>query len=461
MMLPKYFRDELKACLSLSIPLASAQLAQSMNGFVDTVMMGTLGSQYLAAGGLGATTFMFLLLINTGLLSAVSPIASEAHGRGDADRVAQSTVQGLWVALLISIPVTVLLGHSAPLLRVLGQEEEIVVLSASYLRAIALGYFPALVFVVLRNFVSALSRPQSVMIIMVAGVGLNAIANYALIYGAFGLPALGLVGVGWASTVSFWAMSLALGVYVFGRSPFKMYRIWHRLTDLQRQLLQEILRVGLPIAILSGFETGLFSLTTFLAGHFGAPTLAAHQIALQTAAICFMVPFGVSQATTVRVGQFIGQRQPLAARRAGYAGVAIGAVFMALMAVFIMTLPRLIISFYVDVNDPQNQEVITIAAGLLGVAAMFQIFDGVQVTTLGALRGIKDTRIPMGIGMVAYWGVGFTTGYITGFHLGMGGVGLWLGLAVGLGVAAIALIWRFHHLMLRAECPQASPQSIE
>ncbi|MEL6319195.1 MAG: MATE family efflux transporter, partial [Cyanobacteria bacterium J06626_14] len=299
------FRNELKACLSLAIPLASAQLAQSMNGFVDTVMMGKLGGQYLAAGGLGATTFMFLLLINTGLLSAVSPLAAEAHGRGNTDGVTQATVQGLWIALLMSIPVTLVLCHSAPLLRAMGQNETIVRLASDYLRAIALGYFPALVFFVLKSFVSALFRPGSVMVIMVVGVALNAIANYLFIYGVFGFPALGLVGVGWASTVSYWVMSIALGMDVLWRSPFRQYRLWSRLMIIRGYLLWEVLRIGLPIAALSLFETGLFSLTTFLSGHFGASTLAAHNIALQTAAICFMVPLGVSQATTVRVGQFI------------------------------------------------------------------------------------------------------------------------------------------------------------
>ncbi|MEM9447650.1 MAG: MATE family efflux transporter [Cyanobacteria bacterium P01_E01_bin.6] len=441
-------RNELRACLSLSIPLASAQLAQSMNGFVDTLMMGTLGSQYLAAGGLGATTFTFLQLINTGLLSAISPLASEAHGRGESDYVAQTTVQGLWLSFVVSIPVTILLWNSAPLLRMLGQEETITVLAASYLRAIALGYFPALLFVVLKNFVSALSRPKPVMVIMVAGVALNAIANYLFIFGAFGFPALGLVGVGWASTVSYWVMSITLGAYILWRSPFKAYRIWHRITQIRWHILREVCRLGLPIAMLAIFETGLFSLTTFLAGRFGSSTLAAHHIALQTAAICFMVPFGISQATTVRVGQFIGQCQISAARLAGYVGIATGAAFMAVMALLMMILPKTIISLYLDLDDPQNSEVITIAIALLGVAAMFQILDGIQVTALGALRGIKDTRIPMGIGIIAYWGIGFTGGYISGFQLGMGGVGLWLGLAMGLGVAAIALTWRFHYLML-------------
>jgi MATE family multidrug resistance protein len=441
------FLYELRICLSLSIPLASAQLAQAMNGMVDMVMMGNLGSQYLAAGGLGAVTFNFLLIITTALVSAVSPLAAEAFGKGEGKRVAQTTVQGLWIALFCSIPVMYLMWHSSPLLRLLGQEESIVMLAAEYLRAIAPGLFPAIAFAVLRCFVSALSRPQSVMVIMVAGVALNAIANYILIFGKLGFPALGLVGVGFASTVSFWVMAVALGLYVWGRSPFKAYHIWRQVHVIRGEILWAVLKIGLPIAVLATFEAGLFNITTFLAGQLGTDTLAAHHIALQTAAICFMVPFGISQATTVRVGQLIGQHNSGDAKLAGYAGILSGSVFMALMALLMILLPKTIISIYINLNDPQNQDVIAIAVALLGVAALFQIVDGIQVTALGALRGLQDTRIPMMIGIVAYWGIGFTCGYIAAFRLDMGGVGLWLGLAVGLCLAAIALTWRFHHLM--------------
>ncbi len=441
------FLHELRICLGLSIPLASAQLAQAMNGMVDMVMMGNLGSQYLAAGGLGATTFNFLLIINSALVSAVSPLASEAVGQADEKRVSTITVQGLWIALFFSMPVMYLLWHGAPLLRLLGQEESIVVLTAQYLQAIAPGYFPALAFVVLRCFVSALSKPQSVMAIMIAGVALNAIANYLFIFGKLGVPALGLMGVGIASSLSFWVMAAALGLYVWGRSPFKAYAIWQQVHVIRWEILWAILTIGLPIAVLAAFEAGLFNITTFLAGQVSTQTLAAHHVALQTAAMCFMVPFGVSQATTVRVGQLMGQRNSADARLAGYAGILIGTLFMAMMAVLIILLPKTIISVYINLNDPGNQEVIEIAVSLLSIAALFQIVDGIQVTALGALRGLQDTRIPMMIGIVAYWGVGFTCSHIAAFRLSMGGVGLWLGLAVGLCLAAIALSWRFHHLM--------------
>lgn len=441
------FLTELRSCLYLAIPLASAQLAQASTGFIDTIMMGVLGSQYLAAGGLGATTFTFLLLNSTAILSAVSPLVAEAYGQDDSVTVTQMTVQGLWIAGAITLPFSLIIWNAAPLLRVLGQEESTVLLATEYLQAIVWGLFPILVFTVLKNFVSALSKPRSVMVIMVAGVVLNAIANYTLIFGKFGFPAMGLPGVGWASTLSYWFMGVSLTLYVLLRSPFNHYPIWRSLFQIRPSLLRTILDVGFPVGLLATFETGLFSATTLLAGRIGASTLAAHHIALQTAAITFMVPFGISQATTVRVGQLMGQRNPGSARLAGYAGIAAGMAFMGTMAIVMMTLPQQIVGLYLNLSDPQNQEVIGVAIALLSVGAMFQLFDGIQVIAAGALRGLKDTRMPMLIGIVAYWGIGLTVGYLSAFRLGLGGVGLWLGLALGLFVAAIALTWRFNRLI--------------
>lgn len=447
MSLRSSFLAELRACLYLAIPLASAQLAQATTGFVDTVMMGILGGQYLAAGGLGATTFTFLLIISTAIVSAVSPLAAEAYGQENSQRVTQVTVQGLWLAVIITLPLSLLIWNAAPLLRMLGQQETIVVLAADYLRAVVWGLLPALIFTVLKSFVSSLSKPRSVMVIMVAGVVLNGVANYTLIFGKLGLPALGLSGVGWASAFSYWVMAIALGLYVQVRSPFNCYFIWRSLMQVRLPLMRSILNVGLPIGLLATFETGLFGATTLLAGRIDATTLAAHQIALQTAAVTFMVPYGISQATTVRVGQLIGQRNPARARLAGYAGIAAGMAFMGVMAITMLTLPRQIVGLYLNLSDPQNLDVVEVAIALLSVGAMFQLFDGIQVIAAGALRGLKDTRVPMLIGVFAYWGIGLTSGYACGFIWGLGGVGLWLGLVLGLGVAALALSWRFYRLM--------------
>jgi len=440
-------RQEIAECLHLSLPLAGAQLAFAATGFVDTVMMGGLGSDYLAAGGLGATTFTSLLVVGTGVVSAVSPFIAEAYGAQQADRAGRMMDQGIWLAIAVALPITILLGNAAPVLRLLGQEETVVRLAAQYLRAIAWGYLPGLLFVVLRSFVTALSQPRPVILIMGLGVGLNAIANYILMYGKLGLPALGLVGIGWSSTLVYWSMGFALVVYVMRQPQYAVYRPFRTVHRFQGRLFGELIAVGLPIGILATFETGMFSVVTFMAGHLGTTALAAHQIALQTIVITFMVPLGISQAMTVRVGQLVGRQQESQARRAGYVGLALGLAFMGSMATVMLVAPQLIVALYLDITLPDNQDVVRGAIALLAVGGIFQLFDGAQVVSAGALRGLKDTRIPMVVGVVAYWIVGLPSGYLGGFVLGLGGVGLWCGLAIGLAIAAITLTWRFHRLL--------------
>lgn len=434
---------EIKACLALAIPLAGAQLSQSATAFVDTLMMGWLGRDTIAAGGLGATTFNTLLIIGMSIAGAVSPLVAEAYGAGQPNRVERVVRQGFWLALLLAIPATVLLWNAAPLLQRLGQGADTVALSERYLRAIAWGFFPSMGFAVLRHFVSALSLTRPIIITIIGGTLLNITGNYILMLGKFGFPALGIAGLGWASTLSMWATFLGLSAYVLSQSHFKIYRPFQDLHRFEWRVFRELLRVGLPIGGLSVVEVGLFSVTTILMGQLGTVPLAAHQIALQTVALSFMVPLGISFATTVRVGQQLGQGDPKAAQLAGYVGIALSGLFMCIMGTLFWTLPEQIVSLYLNVNDPANADVVPLAKALLAVAAVFQIADGIQVTAAGALRGLKDTYIPMVIGAIAYWGIGLPSGYTLGIHLGFGGTGLWCGLAIGLVIAAAVLTWRF------------------
>jgi MATE family multidrug resistance protein len=437
---------EIRESTNLAAPLASAQLAQATTGFVDTVMVGMLGSQSLAAGGLGAITFSALLIIGINVVSAVSPLVAEAYGSEKFYQVGRVANHGLWLALILSIPITVLIWNAAPLLRLLGQEEANVVLAESYLRAIVWGFPPALAFAALKSFVAGLSKPRSVMVIMVLSVVLNGAANYVLMFGKFGLPALGLAGAGWASTICYWSMFIALAVYILRQQSLNCYQVFWDLPYFNGSIFWNIVKIGWPIGVLAAFETGMFTITTFLAGHLGTTTLAAHQIAIQTATVTFMVPLGISQATTVRVGRFMGQRHITNAQLSGYVGIGLGALFMSVMALLMWMFPQFIVSIYLDIQNPENQSVVAIATSLLSVAAIFQIFDGIQVIAAGALRGLQDTHIPMMIGIVSYWVVGFSSSAVLGVGLKLGGVGLWYGLALGLAVAAIILTWRFHRL---------------
>ncbi|MEH1860593.1 MAG: MATE family efflux transporter [Nostoc sp.] len=432
----------------LAVPLAAAQLAQSATGFVDTVMMGWLGSKTIASGGLGAVLFSFCLLIVAGIVSAVSPLAAQAYGAGNREKVGTIVRLGLGISLVLGIPITLLLYNGGALLLLLGQDANTVALAEIFLRAIALGFIPALGFAVLKSFLSALLQPQLVMVTVVLGTLFNITANYVLMFGKLGFPALGLAGIGWASTLSLWSMFVALAVYIYNQPRFAVYGIFrpssHEGFPLEhRRIIGEIFQVGLPIGGLIAVEAGLFTVVTFLIGQLGTNALAAHQIALQTISISFQMALGISLATTIRVGQLAGQNDLVGARLAGYVGIAIAALSMGVVAIAFWLVPKSIISLYIDINNQNNADVVALAVKLLAVAAIFQIVDGVQVTAAGALRGLKDTRIPMLIGIFAYWCVGLFTGYTFGISLGSGAIGLWWGLAIGLAIAAIILTWRF------------------
>ncbi|MBW4425222.1 MAG: MATE family efflux transporter [Nostoc desertorum CM1-VF14] len=440
--------SEVKKCLVLAVPLAAAQLAQSATAFVDTVMMGWLGSQTIASGGLGAIIFSFCLLIANGIVSAVSPLAAQAYGAGNTEKVGTIVRLGLGISLILGMPITLLLYNAGALLLLLGQDANTVALAEIYLRAIALGFIPGLGFGVLKSFLSALLRPQLIMVTVVLGTLLNITGNYVLMFGKLGFPALGLAGIGWASTLSLWAMFVALTVYVCNQREFAVYGIFRPLSNEAfsleyRRIIGEIFHVGLPIGGLIAVEAGLFTVVTFLIGQLGTNALAAHQIALQTISISFQIALGISLATTVRVGQLAGQNDLIATRRAGYVGIAIAGLSMGIAGIVFWLVPKSIISLYIDTSNQNNADVVALAVKLLGVAAIFQIVDGVQVTAAGALRGLKDTRIPMLIGIFAYWCVGLLTGYGFGIWSGYGAIGLWWGLAIGLAIAAIILTWRF------------------
>ncbi len=367
-----------------------------------------------------------------------------AHGAGQPQQVTAIARQGLWFALFLAVPLTVMGLCGTPLLLALGQQPETVVRTQIYLDAIAWGYVPALLFAALRSVVSALSKPRSVMVIVMVGTVVNIIGNYTLMFGKFGFPALGLAGIGWASVLSLWVMLGLLIGYIFRQPSLRAYGIVQQFPWLEWKPLQVLLQVGLPIGCMMAVETGMFAITSFLMGHLGTIPLAAHQIALQSSALSFNIPLGISFATTIRVGYWFGLRGWAGARLAGWVGIGLGGVTMLLTALLFLGVPRWVVGLYLDVKDPANAAVLDLATRLLGVAAVFQLVDGMQVNASGALRGLQDTRVPLAIAIVAYWGVGLSSGSFLSRRWGWGAVGLWWGLALGLTVAAIVLSLRFY-----------------
>ncbi len=438
-MLKKEFRET----IVLAAPLILSQLAQTSMSFVDTLMAGWLGRQQLAGVAVGGAVFFPVILICLGILIAVSPVVSQGYGAGDRNTVGCAVGQGLRLATLLAIPASLVMWNGGALLSWMGQEEQTVVLAQGYLRAISWGVAPCLWFGVLRYFVEGLSRPRVVMVIAGAAMVLNIGANYVFMYGKLGFPALGLAGCGWASTLIYWSMFLSLVLFIAGRGELGEYGVFSHVGRTDWHYFSELFRLGWPIGILQGLEVGLFSITAILMGLFGTTVLAAHQIALQCAAYAFMVPLGLSLAVSVRVGQAVGRKDLLGAQRAGYVGMGLGAGVMMVSAICFWTFPGFIVSLFLDIERGANAEVVSQAVVLLIVAAVFQVFDGIQVTAAGALRGLKETRTPMIVGVLAYWVVGLGSGYILAFQLGWEGVGLWWGLVLGLTTAAILLLWRF------------------
>jgi MATE family multidrug resistance protein len=442
---------EVREFTKLAIPLASAQVAQAVVGFVDTLMMGHLGAESLAAGGLASSVFQLVLNTTSGIVMSVSPLVAEAYGAGRKTQVEQIARQGLWLSVMIGIPMMLVISHLNAVMIHLGQSERTVMLADGYLDYILWGFFPAIGFAMLRGYVSALSQARPVMIIVILGTIVNVTGNYILGYGKFGFPRMELAGLGLASGLSFWVMFLALFLYTCNNQALREYRFWRELHRLRPQLLWQLVGIGVSIAVTIAVEYGLFTAVTFFMGTLGTETLAAHQTVYQTVFLLFMVPLGMSYAATVRVGQWMGQHDRQATRQAGYVSVAAAAGFMALTAIVLLLFRQPIIGIYLNLNDPESANVINLAVPMLMIAALAQFLDGVQRVAMGALYGLQDTRTPMILSIVTFWGIGLTSGYVLGFQMGFGGLGLWIGQSIGVAVAGVIFLWRFHS--------QTSPKS--
>jgi multidrug resistance protein, MATE family len=439
------WRREFRAMSLLAAPLVLAQLAQNGMSVVDTLMVGRLGPRDLAGIALGGSTFTFVLILCMAVLFAVGPMVAQAHGARRPEDAARATRQGLWMALALSVPGVIVFLEAGPLLVLTGQDAVTAAVSADYLRAMAWGFPFALAFTALRGFLEGQGDTRPILIVAALGVGLNVVANEALMFGRLGLPRLGLVGTGYATSIVYAVMVLLIAAYL--RARYRQFRVFAGMRQPDPGTLRELVRIGWPISFTLGFEVGLFWLTALLMGRFGDAALAGHQIALQSASTTFMVPLGISIATGVRVGQAAGRGDPNGVVRGGVAGITLSGLFMACAAALFWLEPDAVIGLYLPVHAPGNAAVVAFARRFLAIAAIFQVFDGTQVSASGALRGLKDTRVPMLLTLIAYWVVGVPVGVWLAFGTGAGSAGLWFGLVAGLGTAAALLASRFARLL--------------
>jgi MATE family multidrug resistance protein len=429
---------EIRATTAVAAPLAVANLAQMAIALTNTLMVGHLGAVPLAAAGLGGALYFMLVMLCQGVLAAVAPLAAHAIGADDHPTAGRVASAGLVVAAVLAMPVVAMLTALPWLLALLGYDPGLAAEIERFLRMIRWGAPAFLGASVLRFLLVAMFRTRIVMIVPLLAIPVNGLLNWMLIYGHLGMPAWGSAGSGCATALVQWLMLLCFAGCMLTMPAQMPVRLALRvLSEIPR-----ILRLGLPIGALIGLEVGLFAMTGVLMGLLGADALGAHQLVLNVASVTFMVPLGLSQAATVRVAFQLGLGAPAAARRAGFVAVALGASFMVAMALLLLLMPRTITGAYVDARDPANGGLVAIAVQLFVIAALFQISDGVQVIAVGALRGYRDTAVPMLIAAIGYWAIGFAGGWLLAFPLGLGAVGLWWGLALGLAVVAISLTLR-------------------
>lgn len=442
---PRSLRADIFDTLRLAWPMALTQLGQIAMMTTDLVLLGRLGDKVMAAASLAHTILFAMFVVGAGLVSAVAPLAAQAFGTRDAQGVRAALRVGLWASALAGAPMTVLTLYGYDMLVALGQDEEAARLAARYLHGLAWSLAPGWAFIAIRGFMGAVNRPEPALKIMLAAVPLNALLAYGLIYGAFGLPNLDVLGAGVATTiVNVVMLAAALWVAVALR-PFRKYRVLGHFWRWDWPLMRSLLVIGLPISATFFLEFGLFGAASLLVGVIGVSELAAHQIALQTAGVIFMAPFGIAMAATVRVGQALGRADMPAARRAGFIALGLALAFMCAMTLVIVLTRHLVPQVFLGFDAPA-QETLALASTLLLVAASFFVFDGLQTVGAGALRGLSDTRVPFWFALFSFWGVGFPAAWGFGFPGELGAVGVWVGLTISLIVYAALLVWRFERL---------------
>jgi MATE family, multidrug efflux pump len=434
--------SDLRAMVRLAAPVAAVQVGLMAMGVVDTMMVGHVSKAALAAGALGNLYFMIVAIFGNGVLMALDPIVAQAVGAEDVDGIGRAIRRAGVLALMLTLASAVTLGFAAPVLRVLGQPADVVPDAARYAWLCIPGALPYYLFIVLRQTLQAMHRVAPAVIAVLLGNLLNAALNWVFIYGHLGSPALGVAGSAISTSIGRWVMALVL-VAVAWREVRPLIAARHRSAFAPRAVWR-MARLGLPIGGQYLLEYGAFGCTALMMGLIGTTELAAHQIAINIASLTFMVPMGVSTATAVLVGHAIGAGDEERARRAASAGMLSGVGFMAVSAICLVAAPTLFARAY-----STDLSVIALAATLIPIAGLFQVFDGIQVVATGILRGIGDTEAPMVINILGFWLVGLPASAWLAFGRQAGARGLWWGLVAGLAVVSTLLLLRVRSRMQR------------
>lgn len=440
------YRGHVRALAILGLPLVGGHLAQMAIGVTDTIMMGWYGVEALAAVTLASTYFFVLFIFGSGFAAAVMPMVATFQAEGDEASIRRAARMGLWLSFGFGLLALPLMIFSAPILRLMGQQEPVVLLGAEYLSVAGWGIVPALFVMVLKSYLAALERTKVVLWITILAAVCNALVNYALIFGNWGAPELGVTGAAIASVVTQF-VSL-IGIVIYARMTLPEHDLFRRLWGADLDMLVRVFQLGWPISITMLSEVGLFAASALMMGWLGTLPLAAHGVAIQLSALTFMVHLGLANAGTVRAGNALGRGDAAHLARGALVVTGVSLTFAITTVAFFVLFPEFFIGIFVLEDDPARVEILRIGVGILFMAGLFQLVDGLQAIGLGVLRGVQDTRVPMICAAVSYWGIGVPCSYLLGFVFDLKGIGVWAGLGIGLGVAAILLNWRFWRTVL-------------
>lgn len=435
------YQDHSRAIWKLGMPLILSNLAQFAIHITDTVMLGWYDVTALAASTIASTLFFVIFIVGAGCAQAVAPLVASAAEQGDEVQVRRVTRMGLWLSIIYGLIVTIPFFWAEEILIAIGQDAEVSRLAHIYLQIVIWQMIPALIVMTFKSFLAALEHTAIILWATIGTAVLNVFINYALIFGNWGMPELGIMGAAIASLSVTLITVLLLVIYILRVLPqFELFKNFWRSDGA---ILRRVFMLGWPIGATSLAEGGLFSASAIMVGWIGPIELAAHGIAIQLASLTFMVHIGFSQAATVRAGRALGRRDELSLRRGGMTAIGLSAIYAVATSLIFLAMPETLVSLFIDPNEPERANLLRIGASLVMVAALFQLVDGLQVLALGLLRGVQDTAVPMVMAVISYWVIGLPVSYLLAFTFGFGAVGLWLGLVIGLAIAAALLLWRF------------------
>jgi len=440
-----------KELSKLSFPIVIGQMSFALMSFIDTLLMGQLGVLELAGGGLGAVVYQFFYIVGIGALTATANLIAYYKGKHDFSAVHQSLLSGVVLVVFMFIAFAALILNVEPVLLHLGQDAQVVAYAERYLDVVVWSLLPAFGFVLMRSFVIGMGKPHAILPISIVATLLNYPLSYVLMKGLFGLPEMGIAGIALGTTLIAVGMFAGLVYLTYLHPNFSKLKFWHGWHSFSVARLKETAKLGFPIALAHAMEVGMFSAAALIVGLLGVNALAAHQVALQSTTLSFMIPLGISQAVSVKVGELYGKNQLHLARQALFVGLTLASISALLAALIFLLAPEYLVNFFIrseDVSQVNFESLLAIAVSILFVAALFQFVDAWQVVLMGALRGFKLGASPTLVAIFCYWCVGIPLSYVASLSLGAPGV--WMGMGSGLALCAVMLAWLFWHQLKKS-----------